>query len=188
MSDRQKSVPVEKGSFRVVVRHVAYNQAAESAVLLGALCEMMCGSSQSCTHATLRNSSVCTRIPNFKLCSIPLVKVCIQPARYYLDSRSGKGKLSSIHSMPRDSLLMISMLLARFLGNRVGLTTFGMESSPFVASSFRRRNWFADFVLRPSTCVSHELGGGPLSNDRDDTMFGNLCAYRCVVSNTSHSR
>ena len=126
--------------------------------MLGALYEMMCGSSQSCTHATLRNSSVCTRIPNFKLCSTPLVKVGIQPARYYLDSRSGKGKLSSIHSMPRDSLLLISMLLARFFGNRLGLTTFDIESSPFLASSFRLGNWFADYVLRPSTGVSHELG------------------------------
>ena len=146
MSDRQKSVPVEKGSFRVVVRHVAYNQALESAVLLGALCEMMCGSSQSCTHATLRKSLVCTRIPNSKLCSTPQVKLCIQPERCYLASRSGKGKLSSIHSMPRDSLLLISMLLARFFGNRLGLTTFGIESSPFLASPVWRGNWFADYV------------------------------------------
>ena len=67
MSDRQKSELVGKeDSFRVVVRHVAHSQAVESAVLLGALCEMMFDSSQSCTHATFRNSryALKSQIPN----------------------------------------------------------------------------------------------------------------------------
>ena len=74
------------------------------------------------------------------------------------------------------------------------MTAFGLFSSLFPSSVLLHEGGCdgsdprPSLVLRPSMVVSLELAGGLLYGDRGGTMFGNLCAYRCAVSDISHSR